>query len=1076
MSSTLFAVSLLVGEGGDGCLASGMSRISADARRLFDENISSPFGLQIRDSGTCSVRYDETGRSSAVSFRIIWERVYIRVRKYPTSGNPDPVVWALKGSIEGTQALFLRLDGSGNLKLYNQGNSTAPGSLLASVGIAIGVWCCVEFNVVFNDAVAPANNAYIAWRIDGNTIFSQDRSGVSPQYGIDKSGQKASESQLGGSTGKGLEIDYADWIADSADWVGLHRRVAVLRATAIGVHDDWTGGNPDYRHQLDFPFPDSGVNLGVSTSTAGASQSYVVESPSTKGIDAPFYSARIAIFFATVGGGSVSLILRRNGTDTIYNIGQPPTFAWSTWRVDASGWSPSDTLEIGVVNTSSPATTTRIDACALLLEHATPSVSTNDDSVRILQTTYTGNGTQQSIVLSSLDPDVALLTPSVIFAFPESGTQPGAWWWDSKVYPTACSNARRISYAIVAGRGVVHITGSSGSTNQNNIPYRLIALFDPKSRIVTRGAVALSSNSDDRDVIFRNSTFMPEALFVVRESANQNDSTKAYYRGAGHTGDMAISLGANIAAVADAIQDVQSGEFQVGTLANEAFQDFAFMAWRTAPFTGARLIAVASYAGNGTNPRNVPLGLDGGTPIFALVVPTDTGRRWMRHGSVTRQFGGNTTGSANAITAFGADSLTVGSELNANAVVYSVFALVAGVDVSPFVVSLAFGGGAGLIRDDATTFPTPYQTPQWQNDPLASYPYLYKEGESLVIADARFVIPDHLTGATYHIRGTGLGGVNIPSTAATQVFGDVFQITNAVASSPFPSGTTSFYEAFTILWEVSRDSGGSWQSAGSTTNTIYVCLSDPTSLPAERRLHTVVYLACGKSGATDADSAVLNTWDLFSSGSGPINVRRVSDGSDLFYYRPLTAFDQNVGGFGHALLAALNRSGQCSTWADLLLQAWLVNGVQIECVKYVTATVDGGHVFFVKAWDDLTTSHPFWFQDAIPDMIPPPLTDNPYAHYDDPNNPQYFLNERTAPGQGTAGTLDCPSQKAFGNHQFLKYKCVYYDPSYGVTYADEAAFQARLDGYGTVASTGIYLKINFHNFVGVQVKFKEDSL
>jgi hypothetical protein len=692
-TDTLFAVGLLIGEGGDGCAATGMNRISADARRLFDPGLSSPFGLQMRNEGACTAQYDPTGRGAQptggpVTKREMWERVFIRLRKFPTSGSPDPIVWALKGNVESGPALCLRVNGSGTLSLYNQGNATAPGALLDSVGLSLDIWYCVEIHARFNNAVEVPpnppyeNNALVSWRINGATISTHDRAGLNPQYGIDRRNQEALQSKVGDSTnvGKGLEIDYSDWIADGADWVDQSRRVTVLRATGAGTQTAWTGGNPDYRHQLDFPFIGSAINLGVSTQSASVSQTYAVESAESKGVSGAIYSARIAIYFSAVGGANVQLIVRRNGSESLYNIGTPPAGAWSSWRVNAAGWSPGDSLEVGVQNSPTPGGTTAIEACGLVLEHDTVGTGEGNGAVRVIQTTYTGNATQQSINLATIDPDVASLTPCLVMVFPESGTSAGAWWWDSKVYPSQCNNAGALSYALIARPGTVHITGSSGATNQNAITYRLIACFDPQQRIVSRGAVALANGSDDQDVQLRTASFVPEAVFIARESAPSNDATKIYYRGVGHTGDQSISLGVDTAAVSNAVQAFQTGGFEVGTLVNEAFQDFAFMAWRTSDFVSKRLAAVTSYVGNGSHPRTIALALDGALPIFALCVPTTNGKRWSRYGSVARQWNGGTTGAANSITAFGSDSITVGSELNASGVTYSVFALAAGLD------------------------------------------------------------------------------------------------------------------------------------------------------------------------------------------------------------------------------------------------------------------------------------------------------------------------------------------------------------------------------------------------------------
>jgi hypothetical protein len=1048
-TDTLFAVSLLIGEGGDGCAATGMNRISADARRLFDPGLSSPFGLQMRNEGACTAQYDPTGRGAQpsggpVTKREMWERVFIRLRKFPTSGSPDPIVWALKGNVESGPALCLRINGSGTLSLYNQGNATAPGELLDSVGLSLDIWYCVEIHARFNNAVEVPpnppyeNNALVAWRINGDTISTHDRAGLNPQYGIDRRNQEALQSKLGDSTnvGKGLEVDYSDWIADGADWVGQSRRVTVLRPTGAGTHTGWTGGNPDYRHQLDFPFIGAGINLGVSTQSASVSQTYAVESAESKGVEGAIYSARIAVYFSAVGGANVELILRRNGSESLYNIGSPPHSAWSTWRISTAGWVPGDTLEVGVKNSPSPAGSTAIEACALLVEHDTAGSAEGDQdrAVRVIQTTYTGNATQQSINLAAIDPDVASLTPCLVLVFPESGTSAGAWWWDSKVYTSQCNNAGALSYALIVRPGIVHITGSNSATNQNTITYRLIACFDPQQRIASRGAVALASGSDDRDVQLRGSGFVPEAVFIARESAPSNDATKIYYRGAGHTGDQSISLGVDTAAVSNAVQTVQTGGFEVGTLINEAFQDFAFMAWRTTPFAGRRLVAITSYVGNGSNPRSVSLALDGGTPVFALVVPTNNGKRWTRYGTVTRQWNGTTTGSGNAITAFGADSMTVGSELNANGVTYSVFGLATGVDEAPVLKSVTFDSGWGLLKDDGSA----YGEPQWQDSPLREYPYLMKEGSTLKIKEAQILIPNPLAGATYLFRGLGTGGINVPSTTATAVGGDVFEITNVDASTAFPSGATAFYNPFEIAWEVSRDGGSSWQSAGVSKTPLYLCLSNSGPL-AVARYHTVVHLACSNVGATDAATAVAKTWELFSSLD-----LKTWDGIPLYYYKPGTTFDLSENPITVGGLLQVH-SGECVAWAHMLQDAWTVNGVSSA---YTIATSQSTAYFWVKNWSNLGSQ--FYFQSLAHDMIPYPDGNTERYGYYDAGSGTEFKNEPEIPGQNTGS--DAPSEKVFANHQFIKYGGTYYDPSYGVTYAGSSALEASISGYGNFSS------------------------
>jgi hypothetical protein len=91
--------------------------------------------------------------------------------------------------------------------------------------LSLDIWYCVEIHARFNNAVEVPpnppyeNNALVSWRINGATISTHDRAGLNPQYGIDRRNQEALQSKVGDSTnvGKGLEIDYSDWIADGAE-------------------------------------------------------------------------------------------------------------------------------------------------------------------------------------------------------------------------------------------------------------------------------------------------------------------------------------------------------------------------------------------------------------------------------------------------------------------------------------------------------------------------------------------------------------------------------------------------------------------------------------------------------------------------------------------------------------------------------------------------------------------------------------------------------------------------------------------------------------------------------------------
>jgi hypothetical protein len=105
----------------------------------------------------------------------------------------------------------------------------------------------------------------------------------------------------------------------------------------------------------------------------------------------------------------------------------------------------------------------------------------------------------------------------------------------------------------------------------------------------------------------------------------------------------------------------------------------AYNAWRAIDDAGVVGCAITSYTGDGVSSRNIALALGNHAPVWAIVVPHNTGNVVYRDPGSTglRSYqlagGGNTTDAG--IIGGGNDFLTVGTFLNAVGVVYDVFAL-----------------------------------------------------------------------------------------------------------------------------------------------------------------------------------------------------------------------------------------------------------------------------------------------------------------------------------------------------------------------------------------------------------------
>jgi hypothetical protein len=119
-----------------------------------------------------------------------------------------------------------------------------------------------------------------------------------------------------------------------------------------------------------------------------------------------------------------------------------------------------------------------------------------------------------------------------------------------------------------------------------------------------------------------------------------------------------------------------------------------------------------------------------------------------------------------------------------------------------------------------------------------------------------------------------------------------------------------------------------------------------------------------------------------------------------------------------------------------LASAWSINGVSSAPTRATPLTAQ---IFLVKKWafgtPTVSTDPPYNYEfllNANGSMVG-------VANFGD------IANQAGIAGQG----LTTPAEKAFILHCIQKYNGVYYDPSYGVTYANDADFQTNaVAGYG----------------------------
>ena len=360
--------------------------------------------------------------------------------------------------------------------------------------------------------------------------------------------------------------------------------------------------------------------------------------------------------------------------------------------------------------------------------------------------------------------------------------------------------------------------------------------------------------------------------------------------------------------------------------------------------------------------------------------------------------------------------------------------------VSVILSNVSFTGGNHPVCNDADG--SPYPTAQWT--PVTNYPVCYTRNTTMTVQPLFVVVPASFSGPVL-VKGIS-SGPKLP-------------VKNTLPS-PLMESTTKFAKKvdflnpMTIDWQCSLDNGKHWHDIATSANKVYVTLNDPTCATL---FHTVVHLACSKTGATDANAAVANTWSLFSTGSGPKDVQ-AWDGYKLTYYAEGIPYYAPPDHSGPQITTAglLNvGNGQCTAWQALLHDTFGANGI---AATYIEAHASDPSLWFlVKDWtfynDPLYASEPEfkWLFEigkntaGEESMVPAPVEAGK-----GPNDYGDLTSQTTLWGQNSRP----PSEKFFHQHQILLFNGIYYDPSYGCTYTNAHDFETKaIAGYALLKNT-----------------------
>jgi hypothetical protein len=285
------------------------------------------------------------------------------------------------------------------------------------------------------------------------------------------------------------------------------------------------------------------------------------------------------------------------------------------------------------------------------------------------------------------------------------------------------------------------------------------------------------------------------------------------------------------------------------------------------------------------------------------------------------------------------------------------------------------------------------------------------------------------------LKGPGENEIIIGSSEPAGAAGGVIDIPLIEGTSPIGGGMVNYIEDMRITWEISVDDGSSWHQMGISRHPLYVLYGQP--IQAKKLYHTVLHLACSKPGAITWNQVVENVWANFSGR----NVKAWNMSSRAFdiplqYYKA-GIVQQSVSVSTEGLLN--ERNGQCFAWMRLFLDCLKIHGEPTSRAIQVNAGADeGAFLMVIKNWT-LSQGAP------TPSRIQFPTKNPDYSCSE--GNTQYgnWISTEGASGQNTI----TPYVKVFGGHAIAKYGEVYYDPSYGVTYANEQDFEDQaIVGYG----------------------------
>ena len=709
--------------GGENLTGAASQRMSRDASRTLDG-----MGLALRSAANEIVSMSMPTTGTGFPTRDSWERLYVRVRKYPTANE---MFWGVIGGGQAGTAGLLAVTPAGSIQFYNKGNQAFPGTAVGSAAGTLPLNQWVKLDIIYGFALFTTQKGYCAVFINGvMVLLANVNSGADGGGGLISTIQTQVSSRVGNENtpSTGLEIDIDDWtnktqplLYTGDDWLqGTHIYPLGLTGFGSGHSAAWVG---DFR-TLDGTPVNGQVDV-VTTSTANAlmevETDYKDRQAGCSGIQMNLFHANASSTSETLGVEFEDLSTNQGTVTTATASWSTPTASTAeTQRIYTSGngsrtegqnhgtvklfyardavaslrnvnllyaeaeyiglWGPEDQGLDGQPLAEFPARQSPHNSPFYDSIFGQGADSFSIGPVNVYSGTYTGNGTGQ---------DISTKVPMHwIWIRPLTGGTGGARWWSSclaghdPLLETPNKGNLIRCYEVVDADGVptdykFRVSGLNANSNENGVVYQWCGFSDRAMRYCMNGAYLTASATASFTHNTFKATFLPLAGFLLPELGTNAATKGMYFKGTGHAADAASLMDA---AESASVCAFAAGALTPKTILNLASSQTAYNLWRILDGGGTSAgIAITNYTGDGTGARNIALSLGGRKPLFALVQPAD-GVAYQRDPSHTGSNSNaiNSSGAApstTAITAGTVDQITVGATLNALAVVYSVFVI-----------------------------------------------------------------------------------------------------------------------------------------------------------------------------------------------------------------------------------------------------------------------------------------------------------------------------------------------------------------------------------------------------------------